>query len=126
MSITTCKVVVTLLDPGGSPIQNARVTAKLTEPIVYQGVVVAASEWGSTDADGVCALKLVPNALGLPATSTYSFEILLQGSYRPSYFHGLVVPSRATVTLQELLGDTTDPSALYITSDYVVADYVLA
>lgn len=103
MTLPVCQVTATLVDPSGDPITGARITAKLTAPIVYGGVVIPLCEFGTTDSAGKCVLSLCPN--GVVATpTTYSFEILPQGSIRPVYFHGITVPQVAAITLEALLG----------------------
>lgn len=103
MTIPVCNVLVTLTEPSGAAIPRARVTAKLTEPVAYGTVIVPLVEFETTDAQGACTLPLFPNSLGNVAT-TYSFEILLQGSIRPIYYHGITVPNVASITLSELIG----------------------
>jgi len=106
MTIPVCNVLVKLTEPSGNAIPRARVTAKITEPVAYGLVIVPLAEFETTDSNGECTLPLFPNSLGNVAT-TYTFEILIQGSIRPIYYHGITVPHQASITLAELIGGGT-------------------
>lgn len=105
MTIPLVQVAVTLVDPGGNPIAGAQVTATLSAPIVYQGVVAPVMESAATDVNGQCTLNLVPSAIGV-SPQTYSFVIWPPYAPEPTIFDGITVPNVASITLQELLGGT--------------------
>jgi hypothetical protein len=98
-----CEVLVELSDPSGDAVSGARVTARLSAPIVGDSFVMASPERAVTDSAGRCSLSLVPNSFGAKPT-TYTFEILLPGSLRAITHKGIDVPDVGVITLNELLG----------------------
>lgn len=103
MSIPIVQVTATLYELHGVPMVGARLTARLTAPIIFEGVVVPQLEGATTDLDGRCVLNLVPTSLGQAAT-TYSFEVWPAYAPEPTVFEGIAVPNVAAITLEELLG----------------------
>ncbi len=118
MSIPVCQVLVTLIEPGGVLV-GASVTAKLSGPIIYEGVVVPVSEMAITDQYGKCTLQLCPTSLG-PTPRTYSFEIWAPSSPRPIFFHDIAVPLLDSTTLEALLGFV--PGNLTVWDDQLMWD----
>jgi hypothetical protein len=149
MTIPICQVSVTLVAPDGGALSGVKITARLTAPIAYQGLIVPIPYSKTTNQAGQCVLSLWPNSLG-EVTTTYTFEVLMPGQSIPLYFHDVTVPNVASVTLQELLGigggatvvfyvetgyvaddyvtteQTTTTTTPYMATDYVAADYVAA
>lgn len=99
-----CTVLVTLQGPDESPIVGAQVTARLTRPVVYDGLIVPATVNATTDNAGACSLQLWPNAIDPASATSYSFEIRKARDSRTLYFHGVVVPDVPEITLAALLG----------------------
>ncbi len=101
--IPTCTVTATVADPSGGSLAGVKVTARLSSPVVYQGVIVPNAPSKTTNQQGQAVLQLWPNVLG-PTSTTYTFELLLPGSTVPLYFYDVTVPNVSAVTLEELLG----------------------
>lgn len=101
MTLPTCTVTVTLADP--APVAGAIVTATLTAREVYQGLVVPASRFATTDAAGQCTLDLWPNVLGTLGAH-YVVRIDRGRAYPLETLHASV-PNATTANLHELLID---------------------
>lgn len=103
MTIPTVQVAVSLVDPGGRPISGAQVTALLSEPIVYQGVVVPSRDAAVTDDLGQCTLTLVPTEL---VAEGATYRIVIWPPYEPAAatFDAVTAPNVSSITLVELLG----------------------
>jgi len=110
MTIPVCQVTATLVAPDGGAIVGAKVTATLTAPIVYQGLIVPTSQSKTSNQAGRCAMNLWPNSLGA-STTTYTFQILIPGQSMPMYFHDITVPNVASITLEQLLGGMSGGAA---------------
>jgi len=65
MPVPTVNVTCTASDQNGNSVAGARYQAKLDQTEIYQGFVVAEVVDGVADANGVCVLRLWPNALGV-------------------------------------------------------------
>jgi hypothetical protein len=103
MTIPVVQVFVTANDPGRRPIAGATVTAKLSEPMVSESLVIPLKVSALTDDRGVCALYLVPNSVGQKPT-TYTFVVSVPGQFKRTYYRRVVVPDVGTVGLERLLG----------------------
>jgi len=121
MTIATCDVVCSLLDPSSNPVEGARITARLTSHIVNASLIVPLVEYSTTNGHGSCTLPLVPNSTSGSHT-TYTFEILLPGAKAPTYFHDITVPAVATITLAELLGWTGSGGGSFLWNDTAIWD----
>jgi len=66
----TVPVTCTASDQNGNPVAGARLTAKLNQTEIYQGLVVPEIVSAVAGADGVAILNLWPNQLGTQG-STY-------------------------------------------------------
>lgn len=75
MAIPTIKLTVRTTGQNGLDIPNARITARLTTPVVYQGYVMPKRTTGETAGTGVAVLDLWPNELG---TTMSQYEIKIQ------------------------------------------------
>lgn len=111
MTIPTVQVAVSLVDPGGKPISGAQVTALLSAPIVYEGVVVPSRDAAVTDDLGQCTLTLVPTEI---VSEDVTYQIVIWAPYetQAAIFDGVSVPNVASITLVELLGGTAGGSTL--------------
>lgn len=74
MAIPTIKLKVKTDGQNGLAIPNARVTARLTTPVVYQGYVMPKMTVGETNGTGEVTLDLWPNELGV-GMSQYQIKI---------------------------------------------------
>lgn len=75
MPIPTIKLKVRTSGQNGLDIPNARVTARLTTPVVYQGYVLPKSTTAETAGTGECILDVWPNELG---TTMSQYQVKIQ------------------------------------------------
>lgn len=75
MAIPTIKLKVKTDGQNGLAIPNARVTARLTTPVVYQGYVMPKLTTGETNGTGEVTLELWPNELG---TTMSQYQVKIQ------------------------------------------------
>lgn len=75
MAIPTIKLTVRTTGQNGLDIPNARITARLTTPVVYQGYVMPKRTTAETNGTGVAVLELWPNELG---TTMSQYEVKIQ------------------------------------------------
>lgn len=74
MAIPTIKLRIKTDGQNGLAIPNARVVARLTTPVVYQGYVLPKMTTGETNGTGEVTLELWPNELGV-TMSQYQVKI---------------------------------------------------
>lgn len=75
MAIPTINLTVRTAGQNGLDIPNARITARLTTPVVYQGYVLPKMTTAETNGTGEAVLELWPNELG---TTMSQYQIKIQ------------------------------------------------
>ncbi len=98
--VPVCWVQAVVVDQAGQLVEGATVTARLSAPQLYDGVVVPATATATTDASGQCQLPLWPNALGADTTSFYTVSIARPGEVTESL--RIAVPNETTAQLHEI------------------------
>lgn len=73
--VPTIKLTVRTAGQNGLDIPNARITARLTTPVVYQGYVLPKSTVAETNGTGEAVLELWPNELG---TTMSQYQVKIQ------------------------------------------------
>lgn len=115
-------VTAEFLAPSGAHIEGVKVTAIMSNPAIWQGVVLPRTVDMLTDAEGLGSFKLAPSDIVSGQTLTYSIKIAMPGQVVPLWYHGVVVPRTDTVTLSQLLGWISETGSLMFDGESLLID----
>lgn len=101
MTAPTCALTLNVADLAGANVSGATVTATLSHPDAYQGMVVAGNASGTTDSSGNVTLTLFRSALG-ELGSYYTISAAKDGQALGSLHVRLPNLSAATLALCEV------------------------